>query len=125
MSSDEQYTEARKKIIQILSHSVYSDLDYGGLFFTKHRKRLIDHRFEIQDNRIFTEKMAFINEAVDKCGYWSSLLHVYYLYAHFHGVKRDDVLSFVLFFAHQCNTTVIIVKAMITLIEKKNDNVTN
>ena len=119
ISSDEQYTEARKKIIQILSHSVYSDLDYGGLFFTKHRKRLIDHRFEIQDNRIFTEKMAFINEAVDKCGYWSSLLHVYYLYAHFHGVKRDDVLSFVLFFAHQCNTTVIIVKAMITLIEKK------
>ena len=115
IATDDQYSEARKKIIQILSDGYYTDLDYGGLFFTQHRNRLVNKRFKYQDNRIFKDKMAFINEAVDKCGYWSSLLHVFYLYAHLHGVKRDDVLSFVLFFAHQCNTTVIIVKAMITL----------
>ena len=126
ISSDNDFSAARKKIVQILSHSVYSDLDYGGLFFSRHRNRLLENRFVIHDNRIFKDnKMALINEAVDKCGFWSSLLHVYYLYAYFYGVEQYDVLSFILFFGHQCNTTTIIVKAMMTIIANHTSTKTN
>ena len=71
--------------------------------------------------------MALLNEAVDKCGFWSSLLHVYYMFAYMNGLKRDDVLCYVLFFAHQCNSTIIIVQSMLdimrsTLKEKMSDS---
>ena len=49
--------EGRKRIVQLLSHSVYSDVDYGRFFFTKHRQRLIQNRFQLQENRIFRDKV--------------------------------------------------------------------
>ena len=113
--SDSTYSDAREKIVHMLSHSYYTDLDYGGLFFTSHRNRLMKYRFKDYEHQIFKDKMALVNEAVDKCGYWSSILHVFYLYINIHGVKTDDVLSYILFFAHQCNTTLIILKAITKL----------
>ena len=115
-----EHATARKKIIHILSHSVFSEIDYVGLFFSKHRNRLIQNKF-VNDhgNRIFKDKMAMINEAVDKCGYWSSLLHVFYMFAYMHDVNMEDILGFVLFFAHQCNTTLIIVQGMLDILQNK------
>ena len=113
-------TEARKKICDMLSNP-YSRLDYGGLFFTKHRDRLMEPNFvleEDEDKCIFKDKMAIMKEAIDKCGYWSSLLHVFYMYSYINGLNRNDVLSFVLFFSHQCNTTIVIVKAMLDIMKE-------
>ena len=115
-SKEHKYHEAREKIIKILSDGVYSELDYGGLFFTRHRQRLIDHKFDIIDGSNFNDKMAVLNEAVDKCGFWSCLLHVFYTYCYIKEVHRDDILSFLLFFGHQCNSTVLIVQAMVDLL---------
>ena len=124
LNNKSPYLQGRERIIQLLSHSVYSDIDYGGLFFTKHRQRLIQNKFQQNDNRIFKDKIALLNEAVDKCGYWSSLLHVFYMYVYINGLKRDDVLSFVLFFSHQCNTTIVLVQSMLDIMRfessKKN-----
>ena len=109
--------------MKFLSELVYTEIDYGGLFFTSHRERLIENRFEYVDNRIFKDKIASLNEAVDKCGFWSSLLHVYYMYAYTFGLERDDVLCFVLFFAHQCNSTIIIVQAMLDIMQSRMSHI--
>ena len=107
---------ARKNIITIMSDGVYSELDYGGLFFTKHRQRLIDNKFHSIDGSGFSDKMTVLNEAVDKCGFWSSLIHVFYTYCYVKEIHRNDILSFILFFTHQCNSTVLIVQAMVDLL---------
>ena len=102
----------KEKIYQMLCNA-YSILDYGGLFFTKHRDRLMEDMFVFQgDDCIFKDKMAIKREAIDKCGFWSSLLHVFYMYSCINGVDKNDVLCFILFFSHQCNTTIVIVTAM-------------
>ena len=106
----------RDKLITILSDGVYSAYDYGGLFFTKHRQRLIEHKFEPMNNFIFKDKICVLDEAVDKCGFWSCLLHMFYVFAYIRGLRRNDILSFVLFFGHQCNTTVVVMQAMIDLL---------
>ena len=95
---------------------MYSAYDYGGLFFTKHRQRLIEHKFEPMNNFIFKDKICVLDEAVDKCGFWSCLLHMFYVFAYIRGLRRNDILSFVLFFGHQCNTTVVVMQAMIDLL---------
>ena len=48
-------------------------------------------------------------------GYWSGLLHMFYSYVIKNGYEESDVLMFILFFAHQCNTTVTIVNAMVAV----------
>ena len=109
----------RKKIVDILTTKVNSELDYEGLFFSKYRDELISlDDFQYENNNIFSNKMAAYPESVDKMGFWSSILHVYFLYMKKFGIIKDDIVSFILFFAHQCNTTVIIVQAMIDLITK-------
>ena len=110
----EDNSTARKKIIELLS-STYSDADYGGLFFTQHSERLIKNRFKTYREIPFDDKICLTEEAVDKCGYFSSLIHMFYVYSYLNGLTREDVLSYVLFFAHQCNTTMILVQAMIDL----------
>ena len=72
------------------------------------------------ENSIFKGKFAVYDEAVDKLGFWSPLLHVFYLYAYVNKITREDVLSFVLFFCHQCNTTEIIIQSFIDLINEKH-----
>ena len=99
--------------------NAYSILDYGGLFFTKHRDRLMENMFICQgDDCIFKDKMAIKREAIDKCGFWSSLLHVFYMYSCINGVDKNDVLCFILFFSHQCNTTIVIVTAMLDIMSQ-------
>ena len=51
--------------------------------------------------------------------YFSPLLHVWYLYCFKFGLNRDKSFEFVLFFAHQCNSTVTIVAAMKQLLLEK------
>ena len=108
----------RKKMCEMLSNP-YSHMDYGGMFFTKHRDRLMKPKFVSQGTScIFKDKMALTNEAIDKCGYWSSLLHVFYMFSYINGLERNDAISFVLFFSHQCNTTIVIVKAMLDIMSQ-------
>ena len=53
--------------------------------------------------------------------FWSSILHIYYLYVYIESISKDNAISFVLFFCHQCNSSDTIVQAMIQLISKKFD----
>ena len=51
---------------------------------------------------------------------------MFYVYSYVSGLKTSDVLSYVLFFAHQCNTTVLIMQGMIDILRagtKRNQNV--
>ena len=46
-------------------------------------------------------------------------MHVFYAYVTRNGYNNIEVLMFVLFFAHQCNTTVTMVNAMVAIISGK------
>ena len=77
----------------------------------------------------FKHKIYTTNEAVDKIGWWSSLLHMYLVYSWSFDLKTEDVLSLILFFSHQCTTTTTIVGALEHIIVHKtsclnNDNAT-
>ena len=67
---------------------------------------------------MFKDKVAIFDEAVDKIAFYSPLLHILYVYIGINGVRIDDVLSFILFFSHQCNTTEIIIQSMIKILSK-------
>ena len=43
---------------------------------------------------------------------------MWYLYCYKFGLVSDDAFEFVLFFSHQCNSTVTIVAAMLRIIKK-------
>ena len=109
----------RQSIIDILSDGVYTDFDYGGRFFTKHRISFTSQQFNINRNSIFKGKIAVFDEAVDKMGYWSSLLHCFFALMYLKELTVEDVFGYVLFFCHQCNTTEIIVQASIDLLNDK------
>ena len=96
-SAAQYHNQRREEIVSMLSKSVYSEVDYAGLFFSSHRERLLEDKFYVHPKLLFNSKMAILKCAVDKCGKWSSLLHVIYMYCYIHGVRRDDVLSFILF----------------------------
>ena len=119
--------EGRKRLIKILS-STYTDADYVGNFFDPQRWLDMKQSFKLHykvDNRQlhFDAPMLVTNEAVDKMSYWSSLLHMYYLHVLKNGVANIEYsFSFVIFFAHQCNGTITIVKAMIQLLEEDNNS---
>ena len=108
----------RKEIIEILSGDIYSDRDYSGRFFTNYRNSFTVNKFSKLPNTIFKGKMAVFDEAVDKMGYWSSLLHCFFNTMYLHQLTLEDVFGFVLFFCHQCNTTEIIVQATMDLLEQ-------
>ena len=67
---------------------------------------------------VFKNKILVCPEAVDKMAFFSSLLHVWYLFCYKFGLVSDDAFEFVLFFAHQCNSTVTIVAAMLHIISQ-------
>ena len=114
----------RIKIVELL-RKVNHDVDYIGRFFSQDRKEILS-KFEVEKKPpiVFKGKMLVCPEAVDKMAYFSSLLHVWFMFCYKFGLDRDDAFEFVLFFAHQCNSTVTIVTAMlriITRLEKRSD----
>ena len=126
-NNDLKKKEGREKLIEILS-STYTDSDYVGNFFDQRRwlymKELFKLYYKIDKRQLhFDAPMLVTNEAVDKMSYWSSLLHMYYLHVLKNGIANIEYsFSFVIFFAHQCNGTITIVKAMIQLLEEDNNS---
>lgn len=107
----------RTKLVSLLK-SVETDADYIGMFFDRKGKEKLLPRFSVNNTSFFKHKMAIIPEAIDKMAYFSSLLHVFYLYIYCSStVCKETAINFVLFFGHQCNTTVTIVSAMLCIIE--------
>lgn len=107
----------RTKLVSLMK-SVYTDADYIGMFFNKDSRQRTMHRFEVDCTSIFKYKMATVHEAVDKMAFFSPLLHMLYLYSHVTGsVSKQVTICYILFFGHQCNTTVTIVTAMLHLLE--------
>ena len=107
----------RTKLLSLL-RSGGTDADYIGMFFDRRGKEKLLPRFSVNSNSTFKHKMAIIPEAVDKMAYFSSLLHVFYLYMYCNSAySKDAAINFVLFFGHQCNTTVTIVSAILEIIE--------
>ena len=98
-----------------LFHLVNSDLDYIGNFFTVGGQSRLLQNFSINDKSIFKYPKLTLNEAADKMGFWSCLIHMFLIYIYKYGLNAEDVFCYVLFFAHQCNTTTTIVVAMIEI----------
>ena len=98
-----------------LFHLVNSDLDYIGNFFTVGGQSRLLQNFSINDKSIFKYPKLTLQEAADKMGFWSCLIHMFLIYIYKYGLKAEDVFCYVLFFSHQCNTTTTIVVAMIEI----------
>ena len=92
--------------------AVGTNRDYISSFFNKKNRNTNNQRFSIDSSSLFTEKLLVLEEAVDKLGYYSCLIHVYYLYIYINGYNRNTVIEFALFFGHQCNSTVTFVAAI-------------
>ena len=120
LSTEHPSYEGRKILVDLLSYSLYSDYDYLGRFFSKHRYQLINDKFVHNKDSLFEYKMAIFNEAGDKMAFWSSLLHIWFMYMYKYGINRDDTLSFVLFFCHQCNTTEKICQALLNILKDED-----
>ena len=116
-SSKHKSHAGRNELVNLMSHSLYSDYDYLGRFFSRYRFQLVNEKFQINDDSFFKYKLAVFNEAGDKMAFWSCLLHVYYMYCYKHGMNRDDSLCYILFFCHQCNTTEKICQALINILD--------
>ena len=120
LSTEHPSYKGRKILVDLLSYSLYSDYDYLGRLFSSHRYQLINDKFVYHKNSLFEYKMAVFNEAGDKMGFWSSLLHIWFMYMVKYDINRDDTLCFVLFFCHQCNTTEKICQAMINILKDED-----
>ena len=105
----------RSELVQLLL-SVYTDTDYTGLFFNKSNREDKERCFKVDPRSLFSHKILVQNEAVDKMAYFSPLLHMFYLHSYANGIRRDTVFSFVLFFGHQCNSTVTVVSSMLHML---------
>lgn len=123
INSDPSSRDARFKLKELLE-SVYTDADFIGSFFkrrnwleqqAKFYKHIPQHA-NIEANPI---NIIERNEAVDKMAYWSSILHLYYLYALKNELVMEDIFGFVLFFSHQCNGTYVFVRAMMNIITEE------
>lgn len=106
---------ARSKLNNLL-HAVNSFADYQGTFFCKSRDHLMKH-FISRENLVTSQPVADFPEAIDKMAMWSSLLHMFSVYVLKYGLYFEDVLSFALFYAHQCTGTCTIVPAMVVICE--------
>ena len=98
-----------------LFHLVNSDVDYIGNFFTSAGRSRIIKKFNTHDKSTFKYPKLTLQEAADKMGFWSCLIHMFLIYIYKYGLKAEDVFCYVLFFSHQCNTTTTIVVAMIEI----------
>ena len=92
--------------------SVRTHADYIGTFFDHHERLMIHERFRFVKRSIFFNKICLFRESVDEMSYFSSVLHMFYLYIHINGVTNDFVFGFLLFFGHQCKSTQSIVTIM-------------
>ena len=111
--------KGQQNIVNLL-HSVQTDADYLSSFFQKKCHKNIEHMFKVDKLcKGFTHKMYTTNEAIDKIGWWSSLLHMYLLYCWNFELKTDDIMCLILFFSHQCTTTTTIVGALQYLLLEK------
>ena len=109
----------RLKLVEYLSYKVYNEVDYVGMFFSKHRHQLIHDKFKFPlSMKYYRHKVALFDEAVDKMSFWSAILHIHYMYCFKYGSTIEDTFSLIIFFCHQCNTTEIITQAMINIIIK-------
>lgn len=108
--------ELGRSKLRYLLESTYSDADFVGNFFNRQRWDIQQTKFKIEKNKNFEENdipMLVLKEAVDKMGYWSSFLHLFYQYAvSSNAITLDRCLEMVVFFGHQCNGTYIFTLAM-------------
>lgn len=116
-----------RSLLRKLLHAVYTDADFSGRFFEKNQWELQQSRFEDVTQHelecLGITKLYVSNESVDKMAYWSPLLHVFYLYARTTNcLSSTDIISFALFFSHQCSGTLMIVQAMMRIIRQKDIN---
>ena len=117
ISSSGIYKEGRNKIVGLL-RCVNTDADYVGMLYSSSQRIKLLKNFKLND---FGTNMLTLKEAVDKIGWWSSLLHMSYLFFFKYGLRKKDIFSLILFFLHQCNTTVLIVCALEQLIVNKQN----
>ena len=118
-SEDSLSSDVKEEVIKILT-SVNTDYDYIGYVYEKEHYKV--HQKSFQSCKEI--KTIETEEAVDKMGFWSSLLHVFHLFVCQHGYSFDDAIEFALFFTHQCNTTVVIVEVMLKILTEKRSIVT-
>ena len=116
MYSSPMEFSGRKKLINLIT-SVVTHADYTGTFFNPIQRVSNESRFHFVKQSIFPNKLCLFHKSVDQMSYFSSVLHVFYLFVHKFGVTTNMVFSFVLFFAHQCNSTISLVSAMIYLMK--------
>ena len=108
------------KVLEIFQSS-YSDVDYVNNFFTSlPQRRLMVERFSLKKGSIFSYPKLSLSESPDKMRYWSSVLHMFFLYIHKFGLYAEDVYNYVLFFSHQCTTTVTLICAMTFICEHED-----
>ena len=124
--SDDHKVNGRQKLRDLL-HSVNTDADFSGRFFEKTQWKSQQQQFvnvsDIGLASLGITKLYVSNEAVDKMAYWSPLLHVFYLYAqNTTCLSATNIISFALFFSHQCSGTLMFVQAMMRLIIKKDND---
>ena len=98
-----------------LFHTADSEADYVGNFFNKQKRKEVISLFKLNNKSLMSYPKLIRNEAPDKMGFWSSLLHMFLLFIYKNGLRPRDVFEYVLFFTHQCNTTTTIVVAMIEM----------
>ena len=125
ISSKPLEESGRRSMVQLL-HSVNTDADYLSNFFQKKCHEVLESNFKFDKLcKGFKHKIYTTNEAVDKIGWWSSLLHMYLVYSWSFDLKTEDVLSLILFFSHQCTTTTTIVGALEHIIVHKTSRLYN
>ena len=122
ISESEVESDGRGRIVRMLN-AVNTDADFYGTFFNKFRMNFLQQRVVRSSHKEFTGNIIVADEAADKLAMWSPIIHVFLLYCHVcPQLKRDDVISFVLFFSHQCNTTVTFVSAMVQICKERTMN---
>ena len=122
--------DCRREGRRLLVHNIMSvdtSLDYVGNFFCKTKRETLKDQFtpEMDKVKYQSPKKAILPETIDKLGYYSGLLHTIYLYLYRFGVDRDECMSIVLFFAHQCNTTSTLVTVLLRMVTENNNSYTS
>ena len=110
LNKDHHSKEAELNCKKFVSNmqAVNTELDYVGYVYNEDRYKVFSATFKSNPEMLYQAT----SEAIDKMGFWSSLLHLYYLYVLKFGWTMEDSVHFVLFFSNQCNTTTTIVEAL-------------
>ena len=113
---DPKKLHGRQQLVGILQ-AVNSDADYIGNFFVQQSFKTMTNRFKIHPSILPNVRILVLKEAVDKMGYWSCVLHLFYLYAMTNqGISTSDIYCLVLFFNHQCSGTITFTSALLNII---------